>query len=106
MTEVAIMTKSDMDKLMAELHNTNTMLKLLLQKTTLPKTISVADIAQMEGVSVTSLTERKPWLLPNFGKSDFSDKKRRWKFETYAAWSEIPEAQRKQMFQTHMLNNK
>lgn len=104
MTDVALMTKEDFRQLAAEMHSTNVMLKLLLQKTTMPRTVTVSDIARMEGLSVTNINERKPWILPNFGVSDYEGGKRKWDIETYSKWSAIPEKERIEMFRTHQRN--
>ena len=35
-----------------------------------------------------------PWLMPNFGRSDFPGRIRKWKAETYRKWYEVPMAMR------------
>lgn len=50
---------------------------------------TIADICREYGYSRATV-ERNPWLMPNWGKSDFTGTRKRWKRETYAAWFSMP----------------
>ena len=49
--------------------------------------ICVDDICKKLQISRDSLRSR-PWLLPNFGVSDFPGRKKRWDRDTWKKWSE------------------
>lgn len=104
MTDVALMTKDDYTKLMSKLTNLENLVMVLAKNTKAPTTVNVADVAQIEGISVTNLRAKKPWLMPNFGVSDYEGSKR-WKYETLLKWQEIPESQRIEMYRKYKLNN-
>jgi hypothetical protein len=50
---------------------------------------TIADISREYGYSRRTV-ERSPWLMPNWGKSDFTGQRKRWKRETYKAWFSVP----------------
>ena len=60
----------------------------------IPKTVSVPDIAKLLGISERTLRDH-PYLLPNNGESEFPTGYRRWTFETYLKWNRIPEEERR-----------
>lgn len=104
MTDAVLMTKDDMAELMASIKTMENLLKIVVRNTKQPDVVTVADIAKIEGLSITNLKDKHPELLPNFGISDYGTGTRRWKFDTYIKWQAIPVAQRLQMYQTHLLN--
>ena len=104
MTEAVLVTKDDMDKLMSSIKSMENLLKIVVRNTKQPDVVTVADIAEIEGLSITNLKDKHPELLPNFGVSDYGTGTRRWKFDTYLKWQEIPVAQRLQMYRSHVLN--
>lgn len=104
MTDAVLMTKEDMDRITASLKSMENLLKIVVRNTKLPQTVTVADIAEIEGLSVTNLKEKHPELLPNFGVSDYGTGTKRWNYDTYLRWQEIPVAQRLQMYRNHILN--
>ena len=104
MTEAVLVTKDDMDKLMSSIKSMENLLKIVVRNTKQPDVVTVADIAEIEGLSITNLKDKHPELLPNFGVSDYGTGTRRWKFDTYLKWQEIPVAQRLQMYRNHVLN--
>lgn len=55
-----------------------------------PETVSVSDIASMKGMSRTDLLYNKPYLLPDYGRSEFPVGKKRWTLQRYAEWEKIP----------------
>lgn len=62
-------------------------------------TLSIADIASRQGVTVQSLYN-SPWKLPAFGVPDHGKSPKRWKLSTYDAWMSIPEADRRKQWDT------
>ena len=104
MTEAVLVTKEDLDRFSASLKSMENLLKIMVRNTKMPQVVTVADIAEIEGLSVTNLKEKHPELLPNFGLSDYGEGTRRWNYDTYLRWQEIPVAQRKQMYRNHVLN--
>ena len=66
-----------------------------------PRFITVTMIANAYGISRQDAINR-PWMLPNFGKTDNpSDgvrKKRFWRFDEYLDWVAIPEHERIKQF--------
>ena len=105
MTDAVLVTKDDMEKMMAHLNSMENLLKVIVRNTKLPQVVTIADIAEIEGLSVTNLKDRHPELLPNFGISEYGTGTRRWSFDTYLKWQEIPVAQRLQMYRNHQLNS-
>lgn len=61
------------------------------------RTVSVSDIARMEGVSRSSLYGVNSYLLPRCGKSAYPDGTTRWDMEEYLEWRRIPPSERKRM---------
>ncbi len=57
-------------------------------------TLTVKDIMADQAVS-RSLIDKSPWKLPNWGRSDFGMSPKRWRRETYIAWMETPEDERR-----------
>ena len=94
----------NLDKLMSSIKSMENLLKIVVRNTKQPDVVTVADIAEIEGLSITNLKDKHPELLPNFGVSDYGTGTRRWKFDTYLKWQEIPVAQRLQMYRSHVLN--
>ena len=104
MTDAVLVTKEDMETIMSSIKSMENLLKIIVRNTKLPQVVTIADIAEIEGLSVTNLKEKHPELLPNFGVSDYGTGTKRWAFDTYQKWQQIPVAQRKKMYQNHLLN--
>jgi len=81
-----IATIEDFDRLEKKVSQTQTLLYDLISLIGEP-VLTIADIAKREGVS-NSTIYREPWRLPNYGQSDFSTGRRRWKLRTYVQWIE------------------
>lgn len=87
---------SELLDLVTRMDNIETMVMQLL-KSTGKSVVTIKDIAEMEGVSVTSLYENgvNRYLLPNYGVSEYPDgQQAKWKIETYLQWREIPPEER------------
>lgn len=63
------------------------------------KTVTVDEIAKMEGVSNSQIRQREKYLLPRFGESGYPEGPRRWDFEEYLEWRKIPPEERKKAWQ-------
>lgn len=77
-------------------------LKMLLLHLTkmmgLKQTVNVKDIADMEGVSVSSLRGNCRYLLPDFGVSQYPDGQDRWDNEKYLSWRAMDVNQKRRAF--------
>lgn len=76
-----------------------TALMLHLSKTMgLKQTVNVKDIADMEGVSVTSIRNNCRYLLPDFGVSQYPDGQDRWDIEKYLSWRAMDVTQKRRAY--------
>lgn len=57
-------------------------------------TLMIKDLAIRYGCSYNHIKYSAPWLMPNFGKSDFSGATR-WLISTVRQWEETPVLERK-----------
>lgn len=105
MTDAVIVTREDMERFNASLKSIENLLKIMVRNTKQPQVVTVSDIAEIEGLSVTNLKDKHPELLPNFGVSDYGTGTKRWNFDTYLKWQAIPVTERIQMYRTHLLNS-
>lgn len=60
-------------------------LRYLIAVLPVKKVLKVVDVARMQGITQVSIRQ-KPWLLPNFGESDYEDKPTRWNVESVMDW--------------------
>ncbi len=70
----------------------------MLQKVRAPRYITVADIAELKGVSPRVLRTSKAYLLPRYGKSAYPGRKCKWDLEEYISWDKIPLEEREHNF--------
>lgn len=96
-------TKQDFDSLRRQLDQLTDLVKILGRQVKASSVLYVSDVAAMERMSVTQL-KREPWLMPNFGLSDYPTGRCRWSLESYEAWRAIPVSQRKSMWDTKVQN--
>lgn len=59
------------------------------------KVLTLNDLSARYGQHRSTIS-RKPWILPNFGVSDFPEGTKRWKMSTVLAWEEKTPQQHKQ----------
>lgn len=85
----------ELDSLREEVNNLSKLVLHLTSTMGLKKTVSVKDIAEMEGVSVSSLRGNCRYLLPNCGQSQYPDGPTRWDIEVYLSWRSLSPTQRK-----------
>lgn len=62
------------------------------------QTMTVSEIAQKLDVSIATLN-RKPWNLPNYGRSNVGEQTRRWLVKTVSDWFSIPEDERRRKWE-------
>ena len=93
-----LVTKQDLEQFQEKLDLLATRLDMVLMITKLPAVIKVAEISQIESVSVTQLRGKERYLLPRFGVSGFPDGTDRWTMEEYLEWKAIPPSKRKEMW--------
>ncbi len=101
MAVVNVVTKDELEDVQKKLDLILVLLKKANIVNKLPLTVTVKDIAKMEGVHV-SFYARCPWLLPNFGELGEGKRTRRWDMESYLKWREIPEEEKKSMYHQHL----
>lgn len=66
------------------------------------KTVGMQDIADMEGISVTSLRTKERYLLPRFGESGYPTGSCRWDMDEYLKWRKIPAKERELAWHRHL----
>lgn len=59
---------------------------------------TIQDIADEFGMHPKTIKKRI-WMQPNWGRSDFPGREKRWLLETYEAWFKVPPAKRKRMWE-------
>lgn len=103
MIEQTLLTKDDIADLKAEVEEVRDYLKFVSTRFSLPTTINITDITKITGVSRTQLKTRESYLVPYFGiKGDFPDGTKRWRWETWAAWSARPVEERKTEYDAYL----
>lgn len=68
--------------------------EFIIQNINIPECIDVKFIYNKLDISKSKIYD-SPWLLPNFGISDYTSGKKRWKWETWVSWNNRDEATRK-----------
>lgn len=96
-------TKQDFDSLRKQLDQLTDLVKILGRQVKVSTVLYVSDIASLERMSVTQI-KREPWLLPDFGQSEYPTGRCRWSLEKYEDWRSLPVAQRKSMWDTKVDN--
>lgn len=94
----------EMEAMKNEVENlTNLFLDFLVQ-TKSRQTVNVADIARMEGVSVSQLRKggKERYLLPRFGESGYPTGSVRWDLSEYLDWRRKPAEERLNAYNAHL----
>jgi len=94
--------KQDFQRLEREVGEVKAMLTLFASRSPLPKVIKVADIARIEGVSVSQLWKTEKYLLPRFGQSAFPVGSVRWTLDEYLEWSRRDPSERHRAWMAHL----
>lgn len=95
-------TKDDFDVLARELGEIRDLLGVVQESVLAPDVLYVKDVAKVERLSVSGV-KKEPWLLPNFGISEYPGRTR-WSFKTVREWRQIPVKTRHSMWLTKMGN--
>lgn len=91
-------SSEDFDRL-TEIEIKYTALRNLIERNN-PVFVTVTMIAKSLGLNRQDAINR-PWLLPNFGKTEANEEKRKkrfWHFEEYLDWVAIPEYDRIKLY--------
>ena len=78
------------------------------KQTSTKRTITIKEIAMLEGVSVSQLRQggAERYLLPRFGQSGYPTGTTRWNVEEYLEWSQTDPAERQQAYLESLRNKK
>jgi|APSaa5957512622_1039677.scaffolds.fasta_scaffold45793_3 hypothetical protein len=90
---VEILTKEDLQPLIANQQRMVHMLEIIAESLPTKKVYTFEDICRMLCISKNQLRAR-PYLLPNYGVPDYPGRIRKWRVETYHAWMETSAIQR------------
>ena len=99
MMQPILVEKSDWEALNARLDRQDFMLFRLLKSSKPVDFLTVQDIADMMQIDI-SLLYKKPWMLPNYGKSDLLDVPLRFKVSSYLGWIAVPMNEHKRVWDT------
>ena len=88
----------EIEELKSQMATLTTVVMHLAHNTGCKKTVSVKDIAEMEGVSVSSIRNNCRYLLPDFGVSQYPDGQDRWDLEKYLSWRSLDIQQRRKAY--------
>ena len=96
-------TKADFDCLQKKVEELTECIRRMSSSLSLPDVLYVSDIARMEDLSISGI-KKSPWLLPDFGRSEYPEGRCRWTTRTVNEWRSIPVATRISMWRTHQEN--
>lgn len=68
--------------------------EFIMNNIKVPECIDIKYIAYKLDLSTSSIYA-SPWLMPNFGVSDYTTGKKRWKWSTWCKWTERSETVRR-----------
>ena len=83
-----ILTKEDLEPLLAKLACIEERIGLIERSLPVREVYTIDDICLMLGISRNQARSR-PWLLPNYGISEFPGKVKKWRVATYRTWMRI-----------------
>lgn len=92
------------EELIEKVESLQSEIKLMKQSLPVKLTVTISDIAQMEGISRSSLYGQERYLLPRFGESAYPDGVARWDMDEYLKWRAIAPKERKLMYLKHINN--
>lgn len=102
-----IASREEIQALAADVKDLKRMFNLFLIQNKLPQTVSVADIARIEGKSISYLCNNGAYLLPRYGVSGYPEKRnRRWDYQEFLDWQKIPAEERKMIFEKSQKHKK
>jgi len=80
-------TKEDYEILKKKLDDMLIEISMINTKLALRDVLYVSDVARIEGLSVSGI-KKSPWLLPDYGKSQYPDGRVRWTADKVREWRE------------------
>ena len=90
-----IVTKEDLQPILECQKRLEEKLDLLIESLPAKEVYTIGDICRMLQISKNQARSR-PYLLPNYGVSDYPGRIRKWRVETYRAWIQTSPTQHKQ----------
>lgn len=96
-------TKQDIEELKTLIEMQNLLIHRMIKANHEDETIDVKAICSLKGISRTDLM-RKPYLMPNFGESEYPGR-RRWNLSTYEEWEKEPVISRERRWRTKLAND-
>ena len=96
----------ELDEIRGEMRSLRETVGVLIAISGVKKTVTVSDIAKMEGVAASQLRKggKERYLLPRFGQSGYPTGTCRWDLSEYIEWSKIDPAERQRMWYEHLRN--
>ena len=88
----------EIDELKSQISTLTSLVLHLAKNTGCKQTVNVKDVADMEGVSVSSIRNNCRYLLPDFGVSQYPDGQDRWDLERYLSWRSLDISQRRKAY--------
>lgn len=85
---------TELDDIKKELSSMQQIILALVETGKVKKTVGIADVARMEGISRTSICGKERYLLPRFGESGYPTGSIRWDIDEYLKWRKIPAEER------------
>ena len=95
-------TKQDIEELKAIIELQNHLISRMIKINHEDETIDVKAICSLKGISRTDLM-RKPYLMPNFGESEYPGR-RRWNLTTYEEWEKESVLSRERRWRAKLAN--
>ena len=94
----------EIDEIRSEMKSLTGMVGTLLALSGMKRTVTVSDIARMEGIAASQLRKggKERYLLPRFGEPGYPDGPKRWDLFEYWNWRKIPAEERKRMHKEHL----
>ena len=96
-------TKQDFDALTAQIKDLSIAIERMSESLSLPDVLYTSDLALIENLSISGI-KKNPWLLPDFGVSEYPTGPCRWTTKKVREWREIPVKDRFSMWQQRTRN--
>lgn len=95
MTQMENMDRQ-LQRLTSKLEQLTELWKESVARTARRSVVTVSDIARMKGISPAHLRKVEPYLMPDFGRSQYPDGPARWDIGKFLEWDSRPlEARRR-----------
>lgn len=96
-------TREDFEALRKQVDDLTACVLRMSASLSLPDVLYVSDIARLEDLSISGI-KKTPWLLPDFGESEYPNGRTRWTTRKVMEWRAIPVATRLSMWRTYLEN--